>query len=108
MFKGGIEMLHMMVATHGADTCAYAIPALRDKALSAMKRRDEVAKKLGITLKGGWTNMPGHTIYFLCDAPNAHAVNQMAVELQLMDWNTVAVIPLTTFEEAMAMLQQRK
>jgi len=101
-------MLHMLVATHGADTCAYAVPALRDKALSALKRRDEVVKKLGITIQGAWTNMPGHTIYMICDAPNAHVVNQMAMELQFMDWNTVVVTPVITLDEVQKVLQQRK
>jgi len=101
-------MLHMVVGTHGPDTCAAVVPEVRDKALSALKRMDEVAKRLGITVQGSWTNMPGHTLYFVVDAPNAHVVNQMTVELQLMDWNTVVVNPIITMQEAMARLQQRK
>ncbi len=101
-------MLHMMVATHGPDTCAGVVPELRDKALLALKQRDKVAKKLGITIEGGWTNMPGHTIYFVCDAPNAHVVNQLAIELRLWEWNTVIVTPLITFGETQKRLQQRK
>jgi hypothetical protein len=101
-------MLHMMVARHGPQTCAAVVPELRDKALLALKQRDKVAKKLGITIQGGWTNMPAHTIYFICDAPNAHVVNQLAVELQLMDWNTVHVSPVITFGETQKRLQQRK
>jgi hypothetical protein len=98
----------MLVATHGPDTCAYVVPALRDKAVFALKQRDKVAKKLGITIQGGWTNMPGHTIYMVCDAPNAHVVNQMAMELQFMEWNTVVVTPLITMDEVQAVLQKRK
>jgi len=101
-------MLHMLVGTHNADTCAFAVPAWRDKALSALKRREEVAKKLGITIQGAWANMPNHTMYFVCDAPNAHVVNQMAIELQLMDWNTIVVSPVITFDEVQKVLQQRK
>ena len=101
-------MLHMVIVTHGPDTCAVVVPESRDKYLSAMKRKDEVAKKLGITILGGWGNMPGHTMYFICDAPNAHVVNQMTAELQLMDWNTVVVSPVIALEEAQARLQQRK
>jgi len=55
-------------ASHaGGDTRAGNLcsggPELRDKALAALNQRDKVAKKLGITIEGGWTNMPGHTIY---------------------------------------------
>jgi len=35
---------------------------------------DEAAGALGITVQGGWTNMPAHAIYVLVDAPNAHVM----------------------------------
>jgi hypothetical protein len=101
-------MLHMVVATHGPETCAAVIPEIRAKAESALKRMDEVGKKLGVTVKGGWGNMPGHVMYMVCDAPNAHVVDQMTVELQLMDWSTVVVSPVITFDEILGRLQQRK
>ena len=61
---------------------------------------DEAAGALGITVQEGWTNMPAHAIYVLVDAPNAHLVNQMAMELRLMDWNTAVVNPVVTLQEA--------
>ena len=101
-------MLHMAVATHSPETCAAVVPEWRDKALSAFQRMGEVTKALGITAQGTWTNMPGHTIYFLLDAPNAHVVNQMFMELHLMDWNTVVVNPVTTLQQAIERVQQQK
>ena len=101
-------MLHMLVGTHSADTCAFAVPEWRNKALADFKRRDEVTKKLGITLQGSWVNMPNHTMYMVFDAPNAHVVNQMAIELGLMDWNTIVVSAVMDFDEVQKVLQQRK
>ncbi len=101
-------MLHMVVATHGPETCAAVVPAAMEKALSGSLRMGEVTKKLGITVLGAWTNMPGHVLYFLLDAPNAHVVNQMAVELHLMDWNTVVVNPVTELQTAVESIQQHK
>ena len=101
-------MLHLVVATHGPETCAAVVPEFRDKALSANQRMGEVTKALGITVQGAWTNMPGHTLYFLLDAPNAHVVNQMFAELHLTDWNTVVVNPVATLEQATEKLQQQK
>jgi muconolactone delta-isomerase len=69
---------------------------------------DEVTKVLDITVQGAWTNMPGHTIYFLVDAPNAHVVNQMLAELHIMDWNTVVVNPVVTLEEALEKIKRQK
>jgi hypothetical protein len=101
-------MLHMVVATHGPETCAAVVPEVAEKALSASTRMSEVTKALGITVQGSWANMPGHTIYFLCDAPNAHVINQMAIDLHLMDWNTVVVNPVTEFQQAIEKVQQQK
>jgi hypothetical protein len=97
-------MLHLVVATHGPETCAAVVPEFKDKALSAKERMGEVTKALGITVQGAWTNMPGHILYFLLDAPNAHVVNQMFAELHLMDWNTVVVNPVITLEQGMERL----
>jgi hypothetical protein len=101
-------MLHMVVATHGPETCAVVVPEVREKALSASQRMGEVTKALGITVQGAWANMPGHTLYFLLDAPNAHVVNQMAVELHFMDWSTWVVNPVIELQQATEKLQQQK
>jgi hypothetical protein len=101
-------MLHMVVATHGPETCAAVVPEVAEKAMAAFQRMSEVTTALDVTIHGVWTNMPGHVIYFLLDAPNAHVVNQMAMELHLMNWNTVVVNPVVELEAAMAKVQQRK
>lgn len=99
-------MIHMLVATHGPETCAAVVPEIMEKTLSNWKQSEEVSKKLGVTIQGSWVNMPGHITFIICDAPNAHAVNEMASQLKLMDWNTVVVHPVITLQEAMTRLQR--
>jgi len=55
-------------------------------------------------IKGGDANV--HLSFRVCDAPNAHACNQVAVELHFIDWNTATVSPVISFEEEMARLRQ--
>ena len=98
-------MLHMMVATHGPDTCAAVFPKAQEMAKAGFEQLGEAAKKLGITVQGTWTDMPAHIIYILVDAPNAHVVNQLSRDIHLMDWNTVVVNPVITLQEAMGTLQ---
>ncbi len=98
-------MLHMMVATHGPDTCAAVVPKAQEMAKAGFQQIDEAAKKLGITIQGTWTNMPAHIVYILVDAPNAHVINQLSRDIHLMDWNTVVVNPVITLQEAMGSLQ---
>ncbi len=98
-------MLHMVVATHGPDTCAAVVPEVTKMAKVGFQQIGKAAKKLGITVQGTWTNMPAHTIYILVDAPNAHVVSQLFRDIHLMNWNTVVVNPVVILQEAMDSLQ---
>jgi hypothetical protein len=98
-------MLHMVVATHGPDTCAAVVPEVTEMAKAGFQQIGEAAKKLGITVQGIWTNMSAHTLYILVDAPNAHVVGQLSRDIHLMDWNTVVVNPVVPLQEAMDSLQ---
>jgi hypothetical protein len=95
----------MVVATHGPESCPMTNAALAQKVLAANQRTGDVAKKLGVTIQGTWTNMPSHKTFMLVDAPNAHVLDQMAIELKLMDWNTIVVYSVVTMQEAMAHLK---
>jgi hypothetical protein len=97
-------MLHMMVATHGPDTCPAAVPDVAEIARAGFQQMGEASKKLGITVQGAWSNMPAHIIYILVDAPNAHVVNQLSRDIHLMDWNTVVVNPVVTLPEAIGVV----
>jgi hypothetical protein len=98
----------MMIAEHGPDTCPASNASLREKFMPHMGRRDEVAKKLGAGIQGSWSDMPGHLLYFVVDAPNAHTVTQLAMELHLMDWNTITVRPVVNMEEATQKVEGRQ
>jgi hypothetical protein len=99
--KGGNDMLFMIVGTHTPQTCPAVVPELAKKVKASYQRMGEVSKKLGITEQGIWTDMPAHTIFTLVDAPNAHVLGQLAMELNLMEWNTSIVHPVIPLKEAM-------
>ena len=96
-------MLHMVVMTHGPDTCAAAHPEIMEKAKEAMERMNEAASGLDVSIQGSWINPPGHTFFILADA---HVVNGLTRELGLFEWNTVTVHAVMTLQEAMAMAQE--
>lgn len=93
-------MLHMIVAKHGPDVCPASVPATREKYMPHMAQLPAISSKLGINVQGSWVDMPAHASYMVVDAPNAHVVSQMAMELHLMDWNTVEISPVITMDEA--------
>jgi hypothetical protein len=49
---GGNNMLHMVVATHGPDTCAAVVPEVTEMAKAGFQQIGTIAKKLGITVQG--------------------------------------------------------
>ena len=94
-------MLHMVVMTHGPDTCAAAHPESGKMARDAMTKMDEVSKKHQVTVQGAWVDPPAHVFYILADAPNAHVINKFTMDLQFALWNTIDIHPIMTLEEAM-------
>ncbi len=93
-------MLHMVVLTHGPDTCAAAHPESGEMARNAMGKMDEVSKKHQVDIQGAWADPAGHVFYLVVDAPNAHAINHLMWKLQFPLWNTVDIHPIVTLEEA--------
>jgi len=91
----------MIVMTHGPDTCAAVHPEAGEMARNAMDQMNDVSKKHQVEFKGGWTYPPGHVMYIVVDAPNAHAVSNVVTELRFFFWNTVEIQPIVTLEEAM-------
>jgi muconolactone delta-isomerase len=94
-------MLHMIVMTHGPDTCAAAHPEPGEMARKAMDQMKDVSTKHQVTIKGGWVNPPRHVMYVVADAPNAHVLIDLVAELRFFHWNTVDIQPVVTLEDAM-------
>lgn len=95
-------MQHMIVATHGPETCPASREEMREAYLPDFDRMAEIGKALEVEPQGGWADMPAHIIFLVVEAPNAHAVTQFAADLHLMDWNTVVVHPVIAVEQASA------
>jgi hypothetical protein len=93
-------MLHMIVLSHGPETCAAVHPHLGEMGRTAFDNLPDTGRKFGIDIKGSWVDPPGHVFYVLADAPNAHDVNRLMAEEKLFHWNTVDIHPIITTEEA--------
>ncbi|HEX5478952.1 MAG TPA: DUF3303 family protein [Dehalococcoidia bacterium] len=102
-------MLHMLVARHGPETCPASRPEYREKYLPQFAQLADISKKHGVTIEGGWTNMPAHLTYILVEAPDAQAVCNLAADSQLMNWNWVeSLLPVITMADAAANAQRRQ
>lgn len=78
----------------------------KKKALAMGPKMAEVSKAHSSEIKGGWVSRANHTSYVLVDAPGAHDVEDVVWELELPHWNTVAIHPVVTVEDAMQRLAE--
>ena len=93
-------MLHMVVISHGPETCAAVHEHFGRMARESFTNLAEAGKKQGIRIDGSWVDPPGHVFYVIADAPNAHVINQLMTELKLFHWNTIEIHPIITTDEA--------
>jgi muconolactone delta-isomerase len=94
-------MLHMVLISHGPDTCAAVHKEAGEMARTAASQIAETSKTNNVSVQGWWVDPPGHVFFMLVDAPSAHAVNSLMQELKLFLWNTIDIHPVITMDEAM-------
>jgi uncharacterized protein with GYD domain len=77
-------MLHMIVNTHNAESCAFR-GADEGRILGdAFDRFSADAGEQGITVEGSWINRGAHEAFILVDAPNANAVEEALLDAGLV------------------------
>ena len=99
-------MLHVVVLTHGPQTCPGVDHQLAHQVMEQGARMDEVFKANGCTTQGVYVDRSNHSSWAIVDAPNGHAVDKSLREAGLVDWNVATVHPVVPIQEAMAELAQ--
>lgn len=95
-------MKHMVVNTHHAESCAFRSEedgALLGGALDAFV---QACSDLDVTLDGTWVNRSAHTIFFLLDAPTAHAIDEAVLKGGLIGRTRTEIFPVFAMEEVRA------
>lgn len=76
-------MLHMLVNTHNAESCAFRSAGDEAALTPGFGNLGQVAQQRGASLQGSWVNTASHTVFALIDAPNAHVVDEVIREAGL-------------------------
>ena len=93
-------MLYLMSLTHSPDKCPGVAIDIRDRVRLMASTMTEVMQTHGCTYQGGWVSKSAHQTFIVIDGPNAHAVDDAAVDLGLAVWNTSTIFPVITLDEA--------
>lgn len=76
-------MLHMLVNTHNAESCAFRSADDEAALAPGFGNLGRVAQERGASVLGSWVNTASHTVFALIDAPNAHVVDEVIREAGL-------------------------
>ncbi len=98
-------MLYMAELNHSPQQCPGVAVDIRDRVLRMSDTMDQVMQSHGCTFQGGWLGKSSHLTFVLIDAPSAHAVDDVMVDLGLAVWNTATIYPVITLEEGVAGLR---
>ena len=93
-------MLHFVILNHGPENCPGVVNTVRDRVLKMSSTMEEVLQAHDCTMQGGWVSRSAHATFVVVDGPNAHAVDELMIDLGLAAWNTTTVYPVITLQEA--------
>ena len=94
-------MLHMIVNTHNAESCAFRGKEEENLLRGALEQVTESAGQTGLTIQGQWVNRASHEIFMLIDAPNAHVVEEAFLGAGLVGRTHTRILPVVAVEQAM-------
>ena len=95
-------MLHMIVNTHNAESCACRGKDEEVVLAGGFERLGEAAKEAGLAIQGWWVNRAAHEVFVLVDAPNGHAVEDALLAAGLVGRTHSRVLPVVPVEQALA------
>lgn len=94
-------MLHMIVNTHDAESCAFRNDELKETMTGGFGAMAEAAAAKGATLHNAWANMASHTVFALMEAPNGHVVDEVLRDTGLVGLTVSHVYTVNTMEVAL-------
>ena len=93
-------MLHMIVNTHNAESCAFRGKEEDDHLRPALEGLEKAAADKGVTVRGVWINRAAHEFFILVDAPHGHAIEETLLTTGLVGRTHSRVLSVVTPEEA--------
>lgn len=99
----------LVTVRHSPENCAMFNEQARKATVDMMAARDELLKKYGAKMLGGWVVGNEHLVIWVLEIPSLDAIEQFLMEpvmLSQLAFNTVEVKIATSIEESAKLLQQ--
>ncbi len=89
-------MLHLVENRHETADCPLRSDENRRALVPALEGLDGAAAEVGASVEGAWVNPAGHVMFFLIDAPSAHAVDELVRAAGLAGRTAIRTYPVVT------------
>jgi muconolactone delta-isomerase len=93
-------MLYLASLRHDPEKCPGVALEIRDRVVTMVANMKDVLQSHQCAFQHGWVSKSAHMTFLVFDAPHGHAVDDAIVDMGLAVWNTVAIYPVITFDEA--------
>lgn len=93
-------MLHMIVNTHSAESCAFRGREEEEALTGAIESLKASAPEKGLNFQGWWVNRASHEIFMLLDAANGHVIEQALLDAGLVGRSHTRILPVVTVDDA--------
>ena len=101
-------MLFLQISKHAPESCPMHNEKVKKASVDLMAKMDQLTKKHGIKVIGGWHSPGEHFFAVVYDAPNMEALLKLSMEPEVMTWSsyhTSEMRPVMTLEESMKLLK---
>jgi len=101
-------MLFLQISKHSIESCPMHNEIVSKVFKDSMAKMDQLLKKYGVKMVGGWAAMVEHTFAAVYEAPTMDALLKLASEPEMMkfnEYNMTELIPVMTLEESIKMMK---
>jgi len=101
--------IFLLISRHSPENCDMFNEKSRKVTLELMGKMEELLKKHGVKLLGGWIVTTEHLGVYAFEAPSFEAFQKLGNEPEVLAtsaFETYEIKPAISFEEAVQMLQQ--
>jgi hypothetical protein len=102
-------MLFLQISKHAPESCPMHNEQAKKVTADLMAKMDQLTKKYGIKIVGGWNSMSDHSVVVVYDVSSFEALMNFSMEPEVMAWtgyNDTETKPVITIEESMKLLMK--
>ncbi len=96
-------MLFLQTSKHAPESCPMHNEKAKKATVDLTAKMDELLKKYGIKIVGGWNAPSDHSVVVVYDVPSFEVLMKFSMEPEVMDWsgyNTTETKAVLTLEES--------